>query len=67
MLVIEGMYQHFTGLLNIKTKGMDTKGIILVTKGLRNIYDLLYECLTDKDFKSPISVLELSNPHEEFT
>ena len=67
MLVIEGMYQHFTGLLNNKTKGMDQDGIILVTKNLRNIYDLLYECLTDKDFKSPIDYRELMNPHSEFT
>ena len=61
------MYQHFTRLVNNKTNGMAPDGIISVTKNFRNIYDLLYECLTDKDFKSPINSMELENPRSEFT
>jgi len=52
--VIEGMYLHFTRLVNNDTKGMPQDGIKTVIDGFRNIYDLLYECLTDKDFKSEI-------------
>jgi len=65
--VIEGMYQHFTRLVNNDTRGMPQDGIEKVIKGFRNIYDLLYECLTDKDFKSPITLKELINPLSEFT
>ena len=61
------MYQHFTRLVNSDTKGMPQDGIIKVTEGFRNIYDLLYECLNDKDFKSPLTLYELCNPHSEFT
>ena len=67
MLVIEGMYQHFTRLVNNDTRGMPQDGIETVIEGFRNIYDLLYECLTDKDFKSPIKFEELYNPLSEFT
>ena len=61
------MYQHFTRLVNNDSKGMTPDAIISVTQGFRNVFDLLYECLTDKDFKSPITTRELWNPHSEFT
>ena len=61
------MYVHFTRLVNNDSKGMTPDAIQLVTEGYRNIFDLLYECLTDKDFKSPINEAELYNPHSEFT
>ncbi len=61
------MYLHFTRLVNNDTNGMPQDGIKTVIDGFRNIYDLLYECLTDKDFKSPIVLKELYNPRSEFT
>ena len=60
------MYQHFTRLVNNDTKGMTPDAIISVTQGFRNVFDLLYECLTDKDFESPIDMFELQNPNSEF-
>ena len=65
--VIEGMYQHFTGLVNNDCKGIHRLAIEGIIKGFRNIYDLLYQCLTDTDFKSPIDFKELWNPNSPFT
>ena len=53
--------------MNNDTKGRTPDAIISIIQGFRNVFDLLYECLTDKDFKSEIDYKELCNPHSEFT
>jgi len=45
---------------------MAIDGIKIAIKGFRNIYDLLYECLTDKDFERPLTIDELMDPESEF-
>jgi len=64
--VIEGMYGHFSGKVNFDCNGLAPDGIILVVDGFRNIFDLLYQCLTDTDFKKPLTFRELENPHNPF-
>ena len=50
------MYQHFTGFVNNECRGIAIEAVEgIIIKGFRNIYDLLYQCLTDTDFKSPIN------------
>jgi hypothetical protein len=65
--VIEGMYQHFTSFVNNECEGIHRLAIEGIIKGFRNIYDLLYQCLTKTDFKSPIKESELWNPNSSFT
>ena len=48
------MYQYFIGFVNNDCKGIHRLAIEGIIKGFRNIYDLLYQCLIDTDFKSPI-------------
>ena len=46
---------------------MSKKGIKIITNGFRNIFNLLYQCLTDTDFDIPITKEELEDPKSEFT
>jgi len=64
--VIEGMYGHFSGKVNFDCKGLDYEGIILVVDGFRNIFDLLYQCMKDTNFKKPLTGIDLINPHNPF-
>jgi len=60
------MYGHFTGKVIFECNGLAPDGIKLVVDGIRNIFDLLYQCLTDKNFKKPLTIEELENPHNPF-